>query len=175
MSRKLEDYLPPVKEDGIVTDKAITTTSTVTAVGITNTGSTTTAGIVNTGATSGLRKEFEVVASGDKTVTAAMSGRVFQATASSGTQTFTLPAATTAGLTYTFICGHASGEILVNGGTGYAFSIKASEGGASVVTADGTGIKNTAATNVVGDRVTLVSDGVKTWHAISQSGTWASQ
>lgn len=39
MSRKLEDYIPVVKEDGIVTAKAIVTTSTVTAAGITNSGS----------------------------------------------------------------------------------------------------------------------------------------
>jgi hypothetical protein len=170
MAVYVEDYLPVVKFNGLNTAKDVSLAGTNTVSGALNvTGAT-----AFSGATTGVRKEFEVV-TGDKTVTAAMSGRVFQATKSSATQTFTLPAATTAGLTYTFICGHASGEILINGGTGYAFSIKASEGGASVVTADNTGIKNTAASNVVGDHITLVSDGVKTWHAIAQSGTWASQ
>lgn len=33
MSRYIEDFIPPIKEDGIVTAKAISTTSTVTATG----------------------------------------------------------------------------------------------------------------------------------------------
>jgi hypothetical protein len=33
MARKIEDYLPPVKEDGLITDKAATFGSTVTSTG----------------------------------------------------------------------------------------------------------------------------------------------
>lgn len=52
MARKLEDYLPPLKEDGLVTDEAITTTSTVTSAGSTNSGTATyTGNISQTGAT----------------------------------------------------------------------------------------------------------------------------
>lgn len=36
MARKIEEYLPPVKEDGIITDKAISTSTTL-AVGTTST------------------------------------------------------------------------------------------------------------------------------------------
>ncbi len=112
---------------------------------------------------------------GPTALTAAQSGLVNIATAASGNQTWTLPSAATAGLIYTFICGNAGGEILVNPITAQTISIKASEGGANVTTAGGTGIKNTAATNVLNDQVTLVSDGVTGWWMIAQSGTWASQ
>src|SRR5690349_14200745 len=41
MTRKLEDYVPPVKEDGVVTDKNIVTAGSVTSVGSNTTGTTT--------------------------------------------------------------------------------------------------------------------------------------
>lgn len=128
-------------------------------------------------ATIGLRDDFEILATGDKTVTNAMSGRIFMATAASGTQTFTLPnAGTTVGLKYVFICGDAGGEILVTPATGDKIRIKATEdAGASVAPAAGTGVKNTAGTNVLGDHLHLVFDGVDTWHMVGQSGIWASQ
>lgn len=116
-------------------------------------------------------------AAGPVALTSSNAGQVTIATAGSGTQTFTLPSAVTPGLMFTFICGNAAGEILVNPATALAqnFIIKASEGGAAVTTAANTGIKNTAATNVLDDRITVISDGVGTWYAINQSGTWASQ
>ena len=133
--------------------------------------------LANTGTNAGNRLEFEIVASGNKTVTAAMSGRTFMATAGSGTQTFTLPdAGTAAGLFYKFICGDAAGEILITPASGDKIRCKATEdAGASVAPAAGTGIKNTAATNVLGDHIELVFDGVDTWHMTGQSGIWASQ
>lgn len=48
-------------------------------------------------------------------------------------------------------------------------------GTTTAATAASTGIKNTAATNVVGDFVTLVSDGVTTWYMTSVAGVWASR
>ena len=110
-------------------------------------------------------------------LTAANAGQVSICTLGSGNQTFTLPSAVNNGLTFTFICGNAAGEILVNPATGLGqnFIIKASEGGAAVTTAANTGIKNTAATNVLDDRITVISDGIGTWYAINQSGIWASQ
>lgn len=122
----------------------------------------------------GLKRQVEVV-TGDEVVTTAMSGRTFICTKSSATQTFTLPTAATGALEYTFICGHASGEILVNPTGTNTFAIKASAGGASVVTASSTGIKNTAATNILGDSITLVSDGVSQWYGYAQNGIWATQ
>lgn len=114
----------------------------------------------------------------DATVTlvAAQSGQVSIATKASATQTFTLPSAAIAGLVFTFIAGHADGEVLVNPITGQTMLIKATEdAGASIATSAGAGIKNTAATNVIGDHITLISDGVSQWYMIGQSGVWAAQ
>lgn len=167
MPLKLEQFIPGVAYNGVSTDKDVTLSGTTTISGAT----------AFTGATTGVRRSFEIVASGDKTVTTAESGKVYMATASSGTQTFTLPdAGTTAGYVYQFICGHASGEILINPASGDKIRIKATEdAGASVAPAAGTGVKNTAATNVLGDHLELVFDGVDTWHMVGQSGIWASQ
>lgn len=110
------------------------------------------------------------------TLLARQSGRICKATKASATQTFTLPAATAKGAEFTFVCGHASGEILINPGAGYKIKCKATnDAGASVAPAAGTGIKNTAATNIIGDYITLVADGVDQWDCVAQSGIWASQ
>ena len=112
---------------------------------------------------------------------ATASGTTYHATAGSGTQTFTLPAAA-AGLRYTFIAGNASSEILITPATGDAINIMtfAAVGvdadTARVAPAAGTGIKNTAATNVVGDTVELVAVDGTTWYGIGvTAGIWASQ
>ena len=114
-------------------------------------------------------------------VAASDSGTTYHATASSGTQTFTLPAAG-AGLRYTFICGHASGEILITPASGDAINIMtfsavgADADTARVAPAAGTGIKNTAATNVVGDTCVLEAVDTTTWYGIGvTAGIWASQ
>jgi hypothetical protein len=168
MSQKLEDFIPVVKYEGINTDKDASFGGSTSFTGA----------VAFTGSVSGVRGTAEVVASGDKTVTAAMSGRTFIATASSGTQTFTLPdAGTTQGLTYSFVCGHASGEILITPASGDSIVGKThgAENGTGIAPAAGTGIKNTAATNVVGDFCTLVFDGVSAWYMTSVAGVWASQ
>jgi hypothetical protein len=52
MGRRIEDYLPPLKEDGINTDENIVTTGTVTAAGVTNSGNQAVTGtLAVTGAT----------------------------------------------------------------------------------------------------------------------------
>ena len=112
---------------------------------------------------------------GPTVLTATDSGRITVCTRTSTTQTFTLPVAA-AGLTFQFVTTSAASEVLINPGNGTdVFQIKATvDQGASVVTAAGVGIKNTAATNVVGDSIWLV--GVTgTWIMIGQSGIWASQ
>lgn len=118
----------------------------------------------------------EAVSGASETVSAAESGKVYVQTASSGTTTFTLPDAA-AGLHYSFVCGHASGEILINPQATDAIVGKThgAENGTGIAPAAGTGIKNTAATNVVGDFCTLAClDGV-TWYMTSVAGVWASQ
>jgi hypothetical protein len=167
MANKLEDHLPVVKYNGLNTDKDISFTGTTAISGTTN----------FTGATNGLKRtaEIQLTGTGD-TLTAAESGKTMIATKASATQTFVLPSAATAGLYFTFICGSASGEILIDPAGSENITTKATnDAGASVAPAGGTGIKNTAATNVLNDYLTLVSDGVDTWYTVAQSGIWASQ
>jgi hypothetical protein len=111
-----------------------------------------------------------------KTVTVAESGSVFVQTRASTTVTYTLPAAAP-GLEYTFVCGHADSEILVTPATGDAIvtKIHAAENGTALAPAAGTGIKNTAATNVAGDFVRLVALDGTTWYGVGMAGLWASQ
>lgn len=118
----------------------------------------------------------EAVTADTETVSAAESGKVYVQTRSSTTVTFTLPAAA-AGLTYTFVCGHASSEILITPATGDAIVGKThgAEDATGIAPAAGTGIKNTAATNVVGDHCTLVALDTTTWYMTSVAGVWASQ
>lgn len=118
----------------------------------------------------------EAVTAETEAVSAAESGKVYVQTRSSTTATFTLPAAA-AGLTYTFVCGHASSEILITPQAGDAIVGKTDGGaaGTGIAPAAGTGIKNTAATNVVGDFCTLVALDTTTWYMTSVAGVWASQ
>ena len=111
------------------------------------------------------------------TLTAADSAKVSIQTLASGTQTYTLPKATLAvGAVFTFICQDAGSEILINPNAADQISIKGLvDHSTSVKPAAGTGVKNTAATNVIGDHLTLVSDGVLTWYEIAGAGIWASQ
>ncbi len=124
----------------------------------------------------GARRDAQIYLT-EATVTLAVSdsGKVCIATRASSTQTFTLPAATTEGLTFTFVCGHASGEINIDDAGADSFAVKAAEDGASVIVAATVGIQNTAGTNILGDRITLVADGVSRWYALDQSGIWATQ
>ena len=179
MSVYLEQHIPVVKYEGLNTTKDVNISGSVTMSGATTiSGATTLSGAVAfTGATTGVRGDFTIVASGNTAVSTADSGKVYMATASSGTPTFTLPnAGTTAGYVYTFINGHASNEVLINPAAGDKIRCKATiDAGASVAPAAGTGIKNTGGTDVVGDFITLIFDGVDTWHMIGMSGIWASQ
>lgn len=129
------------------------------------------------GLVTGRRRDVAVV-TGDTTLTAAESGKVLVDNKGSATTTFTLPdAGTTEGIEFTFMCGNASGEILITPASGDLIVGKThgAENGTGIAPAAGTGIKNTAATNVVGDFCTLVFDGVDTWRMASVAGVWASQ
>jgi hypothetical protein len=111
------------------------------------------------------------------TVAASDSGKVYIAKRSSSTQTFTLPSASTAGLTYTFINGHVDGMIYIKGQSGDTINCKSNADGTdrvSVSVAATTGLRNNAATNVLGDNITLVSDGISTWWMTAQSGIFSS-
>lgn len=183
MSVFIENYIPVVKYQGLNTEKDITASGTTTFTGALNaSGATSFSGATTfTGATAGLRRSVVTGTDATYALTAAQSGTVFVATKSSATQTYTLPSVATAGLTYTFICGHADGEILVTPAASQAIKIVtfaavgADADTAIVAPAAGTGVKNTAATNAVTDNLTLVSDGTQ-WFGIGiTGGIWASQ
>jgi hypothetical protein len=111
------------------------------------------------------------------TVAASDTGTTYIAKRSSSTQTFTLPSAATAGLTYTFINGHVDGMIYIKGQSGDTINCKSNADGTdrvSVSVAATTGIRNNSATNVLGDNITLVSDGITTWWMTAQSGIFSS-
>jgi hypothetical protein len=101
-------------------------------------------------------------------LTAAQSGAVYIGTKASATQVISLPVPTTAGLRYTFVCGSAAGELNIDPG---AATYKITGPGITVVATKD--LKNTAATNVLGDTVTMVSDGTDTWWVTAISGIWA--
>jgi len=111
------------------------------------------------------------------TVAASDTGTTYIAKRSSSTQTFTLPSAATAGLTYTFINGHVDGMIYIKGQSGDIINCKSNADGTdrvSVSVAATTGLRNNSATNVLGDNITLVSDGNSTWWMTAQSGIFSS-
>lgn len=128
------------------------------------------------GLTGAVARSVQTLAAGSQTMTSLMSNRVVIAT-ETGVQTFTLPlAAAVPGAVYTFICQNAGGEILITPNAADQISIKGLvDHSTSVKPAAGTGVKNTAAGNVLGDHMTLVSDGVLTWHELAAGGIWASQ
>jgi hypothetical protein len=173
----LKKFIPGIREQGIDTDVAGTWSGTHTFSGtVAHTGAT------SFRATTGIRRAVTAGTDATYAPTSADSGMVYIATKSSSTQTYTLPSAATAGQTFTFICGHASGEILITPAASQsivvtAFAAVGADADTGIVSpAAGTGIKNTAATNAIGDSVTLVSDGTTTWYGVGiASGIWASQ
>lgn len=130
---------------------------------------------VDTGGVFAVRPVAAITAE-TEAVTADETGKVFVQTRSSTTVTFSLPAAQ-AGLEYTFVCGHAGSEILITPATGDAIvtKIHAAQDGTALAPAAGTGIKNTAATNVAGDFIRLTCLDGTTWYGTGMAGLWASQ
>lgn len=124
----------------------------------------------------GLKRPVAATTAETEDVTAAESGKTFVQTRSSTTVTYSLPAAA-AGLEYTFVCGHADSEILITPAAGDAIvtKIHAAENGTALAPTAGTGIKNTAATNVAGDFIRLTCLDGTTWYGTGMAGLWASQ
>lgn len=101
-----------------------------------------------------------------ETVTVADSGRVYVQLDTNEAVTFQLPA-TQNGLMYTFFCGHAGGEINISPNASDKIT------GKGIAGADNQDIKNTNASNAIGDCVTLMGDGVDGWIIVAMLGTWA--
>lgn len=126
-----------------------------------------------TGTISGMRQSTAIV-TGDTTLTSADSGKVLIDTKGSATTTFTLPAGS-AGMNFTFVCGDASGEIIIEpAGAEQIFgkTHAANDGVALASTATTGVVKNTAATNVKGDMCRIVHDGTQ-WWIVAQTGVWS--
>ena len=101
-------------------------------------------------------------------LTAAMSGRLCIGVVDA---VYTLPAPT-AGVWYTIVTGVASaGTGLAITATSTLIQGKTDSGGATAIT-NATTITNSGASDVVGDFVTIRSDGTK-WWVVAQSGTYA--
>ena len=150
-----------------LTDKTLTSPSMTTAT-ITSGGLAITAGAVT-----GLKNNPFIDAAGSDTLTVARSGEVIIAN-EAATQTYTLPAATNAGVTFTFVCGNAGGQISLDPVGDDTISLLTDDSGTAIVSTATTGtVLNTAATNVAGDTLTIVADGVSRWYMISQNGIWS--
>ena len=119
-----------------------------------------------------------------QTLTYADCGAVIFGSAASGTQVFTLPdASDNSGCQFTFVSGHASGEILVNSEDGTtdadcvitSFAAVGADADTGIVSDSPCRLKNTAGTNAIGDSLTLISDGTG-WKGLGiTSGIWAAQ
>lgn len=164
MARKLENYVQVIKEDGIVTDKNITTTGTLAVTGtstFTGVATFTAVPVFSSGMTRPVTNSALVGAT--VVLTAAQSSGVFINVSTSGSPSWTLPAAAN-GLHYTFVTGNTTtGFTVTAAGTIHA---KTSATGTAV---SGTTLTNTQATAVVGDAISLVSDGTA-WWVTSQTG-----
>lgn len=129
------------------------------------------------GTLSGQRSPIIAASSGTTVLRADQSGSTVANTGTASTTTFTLPVAR-AGLSFCFVeNGDAAGELLINPGTGISIVGKThgAENGTAIATTAGTGIKNTAATNVRGDHACLTAYNATTWVMTSVAGVWASQ
>ena len=101
-------------------------------------------------------------------VTAAQSGGVFINASTSGSPSWTLPAATTAGLHFTFTTANTTTGFTVTGAQ--VIHAKTSATGTAITTT--TTLTNTQATAVVGDAISIVSDGA-VWWVTAQTGIFA--
>lgn len=165
MARKLEEYQPPVKEDGLATDKPVAFGSTLAVTGV---ATFTAAPVFTAGIPTGsyLRTITDSALVGATVaLTAAQSGQVFNNQSTSGSPSWTLPTAAN-GLWYTFTCSNTTAGFTVTGGT---IKAKASATGAAIT---GTTLTHTQGTAVIGDTITLVCDGT-VWRMVAQAGTFA--
>jgi hypothetical protein len=121
-----------------------------------------------------------VTTAATRTLTVSECGAVIVGNATSSTQVFTLPAAAQSGCLFTFIAGHADTEIQFKSAAVATcvfthFAAVGADADTAIVTdtsCEG-GIKNTAATNAIGDSITIVSDGTR-WLGVGiASGIWA--
>ena len=172
-NKTLQDYIDTINGDGFVKDSDLQNATIDVSLNQVE-AATIIAGTTSLGSLNSLSPIYSA-SDATKQLTTSDSGYVYIAAKDSATQTFTLPSASLAGLHYTFVCGNDGGEMKIVGPSSDVIKVlTAGASGTSLVVAANTGIKNTAATNVVGDNITLVSDGTQIWYGISQNGIFAS-
>lgn len=179
MTQLLEDYVPVVKYQGLNTNKNVIIggSANFDASGSTGTfkfpsgavtfgaGTVTFAGTV-TGQQVPIIQSALVGAT--VVLTASQSGSVCINRSTSGSPSWTLPAATTAGLIFTFTCANTTAGFTVTGAQ--VIHAKTSATGTAITTT--TTLTNTQGTAVVGDAITIVSDGA-VWWVTAQTGIFA--
>ncbi len=165
MSLLLENNLPSVMTSGLNTNKDVAFGGTLAVTGI---ATFTSAPVFTAGIPSGavLRTVTDSALVGATVaLTAAQSGQTFNNRSTSGTPSWTLPAAAN-GLWFTFTVSDTTTGFTVTGGT---INAKTTATGTAI---SGTTLTNTQGTAVVGDTITLVCDG-SVWRMIAQSGIFA--
>ena len=162
----IENYVPVVKQNqGIYTEYDIETTDNLEVAGNATITGTLTATAGFSGPQTRTVSQSALVGA-TVVLTAADSGGVFINRSTSGSPSWTLPAAA-AGLYYTFLVSNVTAGFTVTAaGTIYA---KTNAAGTAI---SGTTLTNTQGSAVVGDTITLVSDGTG-WRMIAQSGVFA--
>lgn len=140
---------------------------------VTITGNTTVSGtLAVTGAITGPRTTNVVTTAlvgVTVTVPASASGTTYLQAATSGTPSFTLPAAVL-GLEYTFITKSTSAGYTITCADSAVIHCKTSATGTAITST--TTITNTQGTAVVGDALALICDGTN-WYAKAQTGIFA--
>lgn len=163
----VESSLPVVQQNGLNTKKAVNFESTLNVDGNTILAGT----LAVTGAISGPRVSTvtsSALVGATVVLTAAQSGQVNINASTSGSPSWTLPAATTSGLRFTFICGNTTTGFTVTGAQ--VIHAKTTATGTAITTT--TTLTNTQGTAVVGDAITIVSDGTA-WWIEAQTGIFA--
>lgn len=152
MTQYIELYDPNVAQNGFNTLKNATFGGTVAI-----TGALTVTGLVSAPQTYNIVQSALVGAT--VVLTAAMSDSVLINRSTSGSPSWTLPAATTPGIAFTFVCANTTAGFTVTGAQVIHFKTSAS----GTVLTSTTTLTNTQGTAIVGDFISLVSDGAVWW------------
>lgn len=168
-NRLLEKFVQVVRADGLNTNKNVN-------IGIAAGGSNATlsvgaGGINSTGPITGgvlVPVVQSALVGATVVLTANQSGGVFQNRSTSGSPSWTLPAATSNGLEFTFTTANTSTGFTITGAQ--VIHAKTSATGTAITST--TTITNTQGTAVVGDSLTIVSDGA-VWWITAQTGIFA--
>lgn len=102
-------------------------------------------------------------------LTLADSGKVLINKSTGGSPSWTLPANAPSGIYFTFVCGNTTAGFTVTSAT-QVIHLKTSASGTVLTTT--TTMTNTQGTAIVGDHITIVSDGTA-WWTVAQSGIFA--